>query len=139
MKLMTWILAAALAVALTACGTSTIPAHVSGSSDDGTVTGTFMRVGGPLGPGGTGPRPVPLTGTLQFSAGHHRMVAVQVGKTGRFSVRLSAGSYLVSGRSLSLATTLASGANVVRPCTQPLHVTVVPHRVVHISLVCPVP
>jgi hypothetical protein len=138
MKLMMWIPAAALAASMTACGTSTPPTRASTNSD-GTMTGTFTRVGGPLGPGGTQPRPVPLTGTLQFSAGHHRMVAVQVGETGRFSVSLPPGSYTVSGRSPSLVTTLASGAHVVRPCTQPVRVTVVARRTVHVSLVCAVP
>jgi hypothetical protein len=67
------------------------------------------------------------------------MVAVQVGKTGRFSVRLPAGSYAVSGRSLSIVEQLASGANVVRACSQPGHVTVVARRAVRLSVVCAVP
>jgi hypothetical protein len=139
MKLVSWIPAAALVVTLAACGPGASATRATAETDDGTVTGTFMRVGGPLGPGGMQPRSVPLTGTVTFSASHHRMVAVQVGKTGRFSLRLPAGSYAVSGRSLSIVEQLASGANVVRACSQPDHVTVVARRAVRLSVVCAVP
>lgn len=134
MKLMICIPAAALAVTLAACGTGAATTRAASASDDGSVTGTFIRVGGPLGIDGTQPRPVPLTGTLLFTAGHRRMAEVHVGKTGRFSVRLPAGSYSVSGRSPSL-----SGASTVRPCGQPERVTVVARRAVHVSVVCAVP
>lgn len=148
MKLMICIPAAALAMTLAACATDAPAASKSAATassasvtrasshgDDGTVTGTFTRVGGPLGPDGTQPRPVPLMGTLIFSAGHHRTVAVHVGKTGRFSVGLPAGTYVVTGRS----PLMGDGAQVDPPCTPPTPVTAVAGRTVHLAVVCPVP
>jgi len=149
MKLTPGIAAIALAVTLAACTTSAPAKHASKAvrshdkltarSDGGIVIGTFMRVGGPLGQGGTQPPPVPLMGTVIFSAGHHRMVAVRVGKTGRFSVGLPAGNYVVSGRSPSLGGQSASGALVGPPCGPLTPVTVVAGRTVHASVICPVP
>jgi hypothetical protein len=139
MKLMAWVPAVALAATLAACGTSAPTVRTETHSDYGTVTGTFMRVGGPLGVGGIQPPSIPLMGTLQFTADHHRSFAVKVGKTGRFAVRLPAGHYVVAGTSPSMAAVLASGALDNRPCTPPTPVTVVAHRTVHVSLVCPVP
>ena len=158
MKLMTSIPAAVLTVLLTACATSGPAEHVSATmstsasamhpsapairastSDDGTVTGTFTRVGGPLLPIGKQPCPVPLAGTVIFSAGHHRMVAVRVGKTGRFSVSLFAGRYLVTGRSPAVGGVSPSGALSGPPCSPPAPVEVVAGRTVHVSVVCAVP
>jgi hypothetical protein len=158
MKLMTPIPAAALTMLLTACATnalgthqevaistgasamhSSAPAMRASTSNDGIVTGTFTRVGGPLLPGGKQPIPVPLTGTVIFSAGHHRTLAVRIGKTGRFSVALPAGTYSVTGRSPSLGGLSASGALTGPPCGPPAPVTVASARTVHVSVVCPVP
>lgn len=140
MKLAVCFPVAALVLA-SACGTdtpptNTRPTHTATPTDEGTVSGTFIRVGGPLGVGGTQPPPVPLMGTVLFSAGHHPTVAVVVGKNGRFSVRLPAGKYVVTGRSPSL---MASGATVVPPCGSPVNVTVLARRAVRVSIVCPVP
>jgi len=147
MRLTSWILVVALALTLAACATTGAAGHPGSASatsaatagEPGTVTGTFTRVGGPLGAAGTQPRPVPLTGTLIFSAGHHRVVAVQVGKKGRFAVTLPAGIYVVSGRSPSLGEVLASGAVLDPPCTAPTPVNVAAGRTVHVCLVCAVP
>ena len=117
MKLTVPTAAGVLALLLTACGATGHAPHARPA--DGTVVGTFRRVGGPLGAGGTQPPSIPLMGTLRFTAGHRRAVAVQVGKTGRFSVRLPAGRYVVSGRSPSIRGVLASGAVVESPCTSP--------------------
>ncbi|HSR86329.1 MAG TPA: hypothetical protein VLM11_19295 [Streptosporangiaceae bacterium] len=78
-------------------------------------------------------------GTLTFSAGHRGVVAVHVGKSGRFSVTLPAGHYLVSGRSPSILEVLASGAKIEQPCTYANPVTVITGRTVHLSVVCVVP
>jgi len=157
MNLMTPIPAAVLTVLLTACATSGPAEHVGAAtstsasamhtsaamrattSDDGTVTGTFTRVGGPLLPTGKQPRPVPLPGTVIFSASHHRMVAVRVGKSGRFSVSLLAGSYLVIGRSPAVGGASPSGALSGPPCSPPAPVDVVARHTVHVSVVCTVP
>jgi hypothetical protein len=138
-KLMICIPAAALVATLTACGAGALKAPDEAKTSGGTVTGTFMRVGGPLGLGGTQPRPVPLTGTVLFTARHHRMFAVGVGKTGRFTVGLPAGRYVVSGTSPSMGEVLASGATVDPPCALPTSVTVVADRMVRVSVVCVVP
>src|SRR5450432_860348 len=76
--------------------------HGSGhglGSAEGTVIGRLVREGGPLGPGGTQPAERLLPGSVQFTTAQGRSVVVQVGKSGRFSVRLPAGTYSVSGRS----------------------------------------
>lgn len=139
MKLMLCIPAAALVATLTACGTGAPAAPAEAKANGGTVTGTFMRVGGPIGLGGTQPRPVPLTGTVLFTARHHRMFAVRVGETGRFTVGLPAGRYVVSGTSPLMGEVLASGATVDPPCAPPTSVTVVAGRTVRASVVCAVP
>jgi hypothetical protein len=134
----------ALVLTAAACGASSPATRAANTSlartatpaDNGTVSGTFMRVGGPLGVDGTQPRPVPLMGTVLFSASRDRTVAVTVGKTGRFSLRLPAGRYIVSGRSPAL---MASGATVDPACGSPVTITVVAHRAVRVSVVCPVP
>lgn len=139
MKLMICIPVAALAATLTACGTGAPTSPAVAKKNAGTVTGTFMRVGGPPGVGGTQPRPVPLTGTVLFTAGHHRKFAVRAGKTGRFTVGLPAGRYVASGTSPSMGYVLASGATVDPPCAPPTPVTVVAGRTVRVSVVCAVP
>jgi len=160
MKLTGWLSVAALALILAGCEASAPTGHkgplrpssasaertslplrpTSGTAADaGTVAGTFMRVGGPIGPGGMQPRAVPLMGTLTFAASHHRIIAVHVGNSGRFSVRLPAGEYLVVGRSPSIVEVLASGATVEDQCSPAISVTVVSGRTVQVSVVCPVP
>jgi len=104
-----------------------------------TATSTVTTEGGPVPPGGGRPRPILLMGTVTFSAGHRGLVAVHVGKSGRFSVTLPVGTDVVSGRSPSIMTVLASGAMVEHQCAGPTPVTVVAGRTVHVSVVCPVP
>jgi hypothetical protein len=160
LRLIFWIPVAVLAATLAGCETgapaahrspalsTSLPAARTGSapasgraaqSDAGIVAGTFIRVGGPIAADGTQPAPVPLMGTVTFSAGHRGLVAVHVGKSGRFSVTLPVGTYVVTGRSPSIMTVLASGATVENQCAGPTPVTVVAGRTVHVSVVCPVP
>ena len=106
---------------------------------DGKVVGTFVRVGGPLGQGGTQPPDVPLSGTVQFTAAHRRTVAAWVGKSGRFSVWLPAGAYRVFGRSPSMVGLLASGAEREDTCALEVPVTVVAGRALQIAVACTVP
>ena len=136
MKLKMCIPAVALTLMAAACGTTAPPMRTSTPGPYGTVNGSFVRVGGPIAQNGSQPPPVPLTGTVLFAAGDQRTLAVRVGESGRFSVSLPAGSYAVSGLSPSLQ---ASGATVELPCSAPVHVAVVAHRTVHVSVVCPVP
>ncbi len=159
MKLAAWAAIAGLGLMLAGCETGAPIAHTSPATattapvmhpgsplttrppqgDMGTVTGTFVLEGGPIPPDGAPQRPIPLTGTLIFSAGHHRSVAVRVGKSGRFSVGLPAGNYVVTGGSPSVMEVLASGARVEEPCAQPTPVTAVAGRTVRVSVVCSVP
>ena len=126
-----------LALALAAC-TAITSAHAS-RADEGRIIGTFIRAGGPLGPGGMQPPDRPLTGTVQFRAAHHPTVAVRVGKSGTFTVWLPAGTYRVSGRSPSILEVLASGATRESPCSVPQQVAVVTGRALRISVTCSVP
>ena len=66
----------------------------SSSEALGSVTGSFVAVGGPA-PGST--RPLPGQVTAQNSAGHKFTVAV--GKSGKFVLWLPAGVYRLTGRS----------------------------------------
>jgi hypothetical protein len=101
----------------------------------GTVTGTFEREGGPLGPGGTQPKGVPLSGTIMFTAADGRPVLVRVGKSGTFTVRLAAGSYRVLGRSPQIG---GSGGRAPW-CSVPLTVAVSAGHAARAKVVCPVP
>ncbi|HEY2314715.1 MAG TPA: hypothetical protein VGH96_13950 [Streptosporangiaceae bacterium] len=147
MKLPVWMPAAGLAVMLTACAVSGPAPHAGPATSvrrpaqggDGKVVGTFVRVGGPLGPGGTQPPDVPLSGTVQFTAAHRGTVAVWVGKSGRFSVWLPAGAYRVSGRSPSIVGLLASGAEREDTCPLEVPVHVVAGRALQVAVVCSVP
>jgi hypothetical protein len=99
---------------------------------DGTVIGRFVREGGPLGPGGKQPPAVPLSGTVRFTRTHGHTVVVHVGSTGRFTVRLRAGRYRVSGSSAAINSAKS-------PCTPPMSVRVRARRTAHLTVVCPVP
>jgi hypothetical protein len=108
-----------------------------------TVTGTFFREGGPLGPGGQQPAEQPLSGTVVFTSGRHR-VAVQVGGSGTFSLRLPPGTYAVSGRTPSIVevtsgTAAGQQATIATPCSMPVTVTVTARHDTHVTLTCIVP
>ena len=141
--------ALALALAIAGCAASAPPAparHSAGRvvtaparDGEGRVIGTFIRMGGPLGPGGKQPPDRLLRGTVQFLAAHHRTVAVRVGRSGRFSIWLRAGTYRVSGRSPSLLEQLPSGAVRETTCSAQQQIAVVAGRALRISVVCNVP
>jgi hypothetical protein len=147
MKLTTWMAVVALALMLTACEAGAPSPHAGlaatmrtrAQGDEGRVVGSFTRVGGPLGAGGQQPPTVPLSGTVSFSAAHRSTVAVRVGKSGQFSVRLPAGAYRVSGSSPSILEVLASGATRESPCSQQVTVTAVASKTVRIAVICAVP
>ena len=132
-------------------GQHTSPAGtVSEQPPIGTVSGKFLREGGPLGPGGSEPANVPLSGTVTFSAGRHQVLSVRVGASGLFTVTLPPGRYAVSGRSPSVAEvsngatigadgTVSGGTQTDPPCSAPLTATVSAQHITKITLVCPVP
>jgi hypothetical protein len=80
---------AVVSALLASCGS---PNSVPGPT--GTLTGTLHAVGGPV---GAGPRALNGQITLDGSSGH--VTSIAVGATGRFSVPVSVGTYIVSGQS----------------------------------------
>jgi hypothetical protein len=66
----------------------------SGPADDRTVSGTFIRVGGPA-PGA----PFPLPGTITARTAAGAMFTATAGSNGRFKLSLPPGAYHVTGRS----------------------------------------
>jgi hypothetical protein len=73
----------------------------AGQATQGTVQGTFEQAGGPaIIVNGKTETPVsPLPGIVTFTGAGGQKFSVSVGKTGKFSTRLPAGSYAVSGAS----------------------------------------
>jgi hypothetical protein len=132
---------AAAMLLLAGCGAS-----AGQPSPMATVTGRFIREGGPLGPGGQQPAEQPLSGTVVFTAGRLR-VAVQVGSSGTFSLRLPPGTYAVSGRSPSIVEVstgtaggqAATAATRETPCSVPGSVTVAARHVTRATVACIVP
>lgn len=108
---------------LAGCGSA------SGTHRDGTVVGRFVREGGALAPGGKQPLAVPLSGTVRFTRSHGQSVRVNVGSTGRFTVRLRPGRYRVYGRS----TAIDGGKS---PCSQPKPIKVRARQTAHLTVVC---
>jgi hypothetical protein len=134
---------AAVALLAGCAGPAVAPPHVAASrpAARGTVTGRFQREGGPLGPGGTQPRVIPLPGTVRFEAAGraHPPVAVTVGRSGTFSVRLAPGTYRVTGQSPKIQEGLSDGTTTDPPCAQPAVVTVIAGRTAMITVNCIVP
>jgi hypothetical protein len=93
--------------------------------------------GGALGPGGQQPGERPLSGTVIFTAAGHRRVTVQVGSSGKFSVRLPPGTYQVSGGSPFIDT--SSGNEQELPCSQPLSAKVTAGHTANVTVTCYVP
>lgn len=168
MKVLRFGVGLAGALALSACATSVTaqpPRHAlhsrgnaAGSvaglvthvhSQDGTVTGSFRRVGGPISFDGTQPAEQALSGTVQFirsrsasgraQRGPVVIVAVRVGRSGNFSLRLPAGRYQVSGRSPSIIEVLQTGAQRETACSGLQSVTVIPSRTLRLAVTCIVP
>jgi len=109
------------------------------SPTTGTVTGKFIRVGGPIAVGAPQPKVVRLSGVISFTRPGHNVSTVKVDKSGTFSVRLAAGTYAVSGRSPSLTVASGGGRGREMRCSIPLSVQVQPGRTSKIAVTCPVP
>jgi hypothetical protein len=131
---------------LSACAGTTAPvaadsvpvtAH-SVAASAGTVRGRYVMEGGPIDPGGSQPPARPLSGVVIFQD-RDAKVSVRAGKTGRFSVRLPAGSYTVSGRSPSIREQLPDGHVIEGRCSVPLRVSVHAGQTARITVLCAVP
>ena len=110
---------------------------VTGTAPVGTVTGKFIRVGGPLGPGGTTPT-VPLRGQIKFTAAHHLTFKVHVGKKGTFKI-LPTGAYKVVGRTPDITGEDSSGHVKDASCQLPHKIKVTRNHTVRIRVICAVP
>ncbi len=138
MKQLPAITSVAAMLLLAACAATGQQAS-QGASTPGTVTGRFLREGGPLGPGGQQPGERPIPGTIQFTAAGHRLITVGVGSSGTFSVSLPAGTYQVAGRSPRIIEVSSDGTQHQTPCAPPLSVTVTAGHTTKIAVTCVVP
>ena len=102
----------------------------------GLVLGRFVRVGGPLGPGGQQPPEVPLAGAMRFTRAGNTAITVRVGKTGTFAARLAPGRYRVSGTTPDIE---GEPGNIEATCSLPGPVAVSAGLTRHITVVCAVP
>ena len=93
-----------------------------------------------MGPAGQQPGERPIPGTVTFTAADHRQVAVQVGTSGTFSVRLPPGTYQVSGRSPSIETSSgSSGSEQELPCSPASSARITAGHTATITVACAVP
>lgn len=125
---------AAAMLLLAGCGASVTAGQ---QAPIATVTGRFVRDGGPLGPGGQQPAEQSLAGTVVFTAARQR-VSVHVGRSGTFTLWLPPGTYAVSGRSPSIVE-VSGGTTRVTPCSVPSQVTVTAGHSTRVTVRCIVP
>ncbi len=121
----------------TACGTASGQV-VTGTAPVGTVTGKFIRVGGPISPGGTTPT-VPLRGQIKFTAPNHQAFKVHVGKKGTFKIVLPTGSYKVVGRTPDITEQEGNGQVKDAKCPLAHKVKVTRGHPIRIKVICAVP
>lgn len=105
----------------------------------GHLNGRLVMEGGALGPGGQQPGERPLSGTVTFAAAGQRLVTVQVGASGAFSVPLPPGTYRVSGRSPSIETADGTSSWQEQTCSGPLSATIAAGRTTTVTVACIVP
>jgi hypothetical protein len=107
---MRWISTAVLALSLSVLAAC---AGGGGQGSHDTVSGTFVRVGGP--PPGA---PFPLPGKITARSDTGATFTVSTGSSGRFKLSLPPGTYHVTGRS-----PLIQGGKTVCAAAKELHVT----------------
>lgn len=105
-------------VVLAAAGCS----HPAGPT--GTVTGTYIRVGGP-----PGTPNVPLPGTISFRGGGGSTISVNSDGTGGFTGQLPPGSYAVTAES----SLINDGQST---CSRPLTTRVQAGKTVSLTIIC---
>jgi hypothetical protein len=105
----------------------------------GQVTGHLILEGGAIQPGQNQPPVRSIPGTVTFTETGHRPASIQVGNSGKFSVRLAAGRYKVSAKSPWIIGVNNNGRDVELPCSQPLSVTVKAGHSAAITVACIVP
>ena len=92
----------------------------------GTVTGTYIRVGGP--PGAPN---MPLPGTIHFRAGSGSVISLNSDGTGKFGGQLPSGSYAVTAES----SLINDGKST---CSRPLTTRVQAGETVTLTVICDV-
>jgi hypothetical protein len=90
----------------------------------GTVTGSYIRVGGPAGTPN-----VPLPGTISFRGRDGSAFSLSSDSTGRFTGQLPAGSYLVTAASSQLN-------DGKYPCSRPLTAHVHAGHTTTLTVIC---
>jgi hypothetical protein len=115
MRWRTFVLAGAV-LAAAGCSSTTGPT--------GTVTGTYIRVGGPAGTAN-----VPLPGTISFRAGNGSTISVSSDSTGTFTGQLPPGSYTVTATS----SLINEGKST---CSRPLTTRVQAGKAVSLTIIC---
>lgn len=121
-------LALAMIAALPGCATHRTPGR-------GTVSGTFVAVGGPVPVNGHTVPPLPLPGRIIAIDSTGRRVQVRVGHTGTFTLLLPPGTYRLTGYNPRFS---ASLPGMQCGAIHPAHVRV-GRGLRHIQVVCPVP
>jgi len=96
----------------------------STSGPTGTVTGTYIRVGGPPNTAN-----VPLPGTISFRSGSGSTISVNSDSAGRFTGQLPPGSYAVTATSSLINDGKFS-------CSRPLTTRVQAGKTVTLTLIC---
>lgn len=120
------------------------------SGQPGTVTGRLIREGGPIDPKHPATPRLLIPGWVRFTRPGHRPVSVHVGTSGKFSLRLHAGAYEVTGRSprvmevsngavIGSSGKLISGTERETVCSQPVSVVVTPQHRASVVVTCFVP
>ncbi len=107
---------AGVVLAIAGCSTASGPT--------GTVTGTYLRVGGPAGTAN-----VPLPGTISFRAGNGSTISVSSDSTGTFTGQLPPGTYAVAATS-----SLINDGKF--PCSRPLTTRVQAGKTVSLTIIC---
>jgi hypothetical protein len=115
---MRWQTVALVVAVLAAAGCS------SATGPTGTVTGTYIRVGGPAGTAN-----VPLPGTISFRAGDGSTINVSSDSTGTFTGHLPPGSYTVTATSSQIN----DGKST---CSRPLTTRVQAGKTVSLTIIC---
>jgi hypothetical protein len=115
---MRWQAAVLVGAMLAAAGCS------SPAGPTGTVTGTYIRVGGPAGTAN-----VPLPGTIRFRAGDGPVISVSSDGTGKFTGQLPPGSYAVTATS-----SLINDGKFT--CSRPLTTRVQADQTISLTIIC---
>ena len=111
-------------VVVLACAALAATGCSSTAGQTGTVTGTYIRVGGPAGTAN-----VPLPGTISFRAGDGSTISVSSDSAGRFTGQLPPGTYAVTASS----SLINDGKST---CSRPLTTRVQAGRTVALTIIC---